>query len=52
MGKPPKDSLIDVTYDNPESRSSQALEFRQNLFNVGGLGKLTDGKPDHETDIE
>ncbi|VDL25019.1 unnamed protein product [Hymenolepis diminuta] len=52
VGKPPKDSLIDVTYDNPESRSSQALEFRQNLFNVGGLGKLTDGKPDHETDID
>nr|CDS32157.1 discoidin domain containing receptor 2 [Hymenolepis microstoma] len=52
VGKPPKDSLIDVTYDNPESRSSQALEFRQNLFNVGGLGKLTDGKPDHENDVD
>ncbi|KAM7542101.1 hypothetical protein Aperf_G00000000307 [Anoplocephala perfoliata] len=52
VAKIPKNSLMDVTYDNPESRSSHTLEFLQNAFNVGGLGKLTDGKPDHETDID
>lgn len=52
MAKPPKNSLVDVTYDNPESRTSHTVEFHQSVFNVGGLGKLTDGKPDHETDIE
>ncbi|KAL5964701.1 Discoidin domain-containing receptor 2 [Taenia solium] len=48
----PKDRLVDFTYDNPESRHSQPREFHQEVFNAGGLGKLVDGKPDHETDTD
>ena len=47
-----KDRLVDLTYDNPESRNLQSLEFHQEDFNIGGLGKLVDGKPDYESDIE
>lgn len=50
--KSPKERLIDLTYDNPESRRFQIMEFHQDVFNTGGLGKLVDGKPDYESDIE
>lgn len=43
--------MVDTTYDNQEVRQilalgSQSLEFTQQTFNSGGLGKLVDGKPD------
>ncbi|CDI96887.1 discoidin domain containing receptor 2 [Echinococcus multilocularis] len=50
--KAPKDRLVDFTYDNPENRHSQIRDSHHEVFNAGGLGKLADGKPDHETDTE
>uniref|UniRef100_A0A5K3F1L4 F5/8 type C domain-containing protein n=1 Tax=Mesocestoides corti TaxID=53468 RepID=A0A5K3F1L4_MESCO len=57
LSKSPRHRLLDVTYDSPEHRHDFSLgaggvAFHRQAFNVGGLGKLVDGKPDSEVDSD